>query len=135
MKKNKLNLSLDCKANAQKNALLKNAQVNAESNFFKRVFFSPPKKSALPFFTNLFFPPRELTCNLTMSASNINPFGQSVCKLDTTHLLTDRRATDNSGFKKWAVTWLNELLRLVSSSVLADSLVLRNRQLLKPANR
>ena len=32
------------KANAQKNTLLKNAQANATSNFFKRVFFSPPKK-------------------------------------------------------------------------------------------
>lgn len=29
------------KANTQKNTLLKNAQDNAESNFFKRVFFSP----------------------------------------------------------------------------------------------
>jgi hypothetical protein len=45
------------KANAQKNTLLKNAQANAEGIFFKRVFFSPPKKSTLPFFTNLFFPP------------------------------------------------------------------------------
>jgi len=32
------------KANAQKNTLLKNAQANAKSTFFKRVFFSPPKK-------------------------------------------------------------------------------------------
>lgn len=43
--------------------------------------------------------------------------------------------TDNSGFKKLAVQWLNEALCFVSSSVLADSLVLRNRQLLKPAKR
>ena len=41
----------------------------------------------------------------------------------------------NSGFKKLAVQWLNEALYFVSSSVVADSLVLRNRQLLKPANR
>lgn len=32
------------KALTQKNALLKNAQANAESNFFKRVFFSPPQE-------------------------------------------------------------------------------------------
>jgi len=43
--------------------------------------------------------------------------------------------THNSGFKKLAVQWLNEHLSFVSSVVLADSLVLRNRQLLKPANR
>ena len=61
---------------------------------------------------------------------NVNRFGQSVCELRT-----ERRATDNSGFKKLAVQWLIEHLCFVSSSVLADSLVLRNRQLLKPAKR
>jgi len=34
-----------------------------------------------------------------------------------------------------AVQWLNEALCFVSSFVLADSLVLRNRQLLVAANR
>jgi len=43
--------------------------------------------------------------------------------------------TDNNGFKKLAVQWLNERLCFVSSIVLADSFVLRNRQLLKPAKR
>ena len=56
-------------------------------------------------------------------------------KLDTTALRTERKAADNSGFKKLAVQWLNEHLCFVSSLVLADSLVLRNRQLLKPAKR
>ena len=32
------------KPTLQKNTLLKNAQANAEGIFFKRVFFSPPKK-------------------------------------------------------------------------------------------
>jgi hypothetical protein len=41
----------------------------------------------------------------------------------------------NSGFKKFAVQWLNEALCSVSSSVVADSFVLRNRQLLKSAKR
>ena len=36
----------------------------------------------------------------------------------------------NSTYKKLAVQWLNVALCFVSSSVLADSLVLRNRQLL-----
>jgi hypothetical protein len=41
----------------------------------------------------------------------------------------------NSGFKKLAVQLLNEHLCSVSSVVLADSFVLRNRQLLKPTKR
>ena len=38
--------------------------------------------------------------------------------------------SDNSGFKKLAVQWLNRALYFVSSFMLADSFVLRNRQLL-----
>jgi hypothetical protein len=41
----------------------------------------------------------------------------------------------NSTYKKLAVQWLNEALCFVSSSVVADSLVLRNRQLLVAAKR
>jgi hypothetical protein len=41
----------------------------------------------------------------------------------------------NSTYKKLAVQWLNEALCFVSSSVLADSFVLRNRQLLIVAKR
>ena len=41
----------------------------------------------------------------------------------------------NSSYKKLAVQWLNEALCFVSSSVVADSLVLRNRQLLVAAKR
>jgi len=50
---------------------------------------------------------------------------------------TDRKEhrTDNSTYKKLAVQWLNEALRFVSSFVVADRLVLRNRQLLVAANR
>ena len=43
--------------------------------------------------------------------------------------------TANSTYKKLAVRWLNKVLCFVSSSVLADSFVLRNRQLLVAANR
>jgi len=46
-----------------------------------------------------------------------------------------RRAAYNSTYKKLAVQWLNEALCFVSSFVVADSLVLRNRQLLVAANR
>jgi len=48
----------------------------------------------------------------------------------------DRKArTANSTYKKLAVQWFNEALCFVSSFVLADSLVLRNRQLLVAAKR
>jgi hypothetical protein len=56
-------------------------------------------------------------------------------KLETNYIRIDSRATGNSGFKKLAVQWLNEAWFFVSSSVLADSFRLRNRQLLKPAKR
>ena len=41
----------------------------------------------------------------------------------------------NSTYKKLAVQWFNEVLCFVSASLLADSLVLRNRQLLVAAKR
>jgi len=50
--------------------------------------------------------------------------------------MTKERSTGyNSTYKKLAVQWLNEALCFVSSFVVADSLVLRNRQLLVAANR
>jgi hypothetical protein len=41
----------------------------------------------------------------------------------------------NSGFKKLAVQWLNEVQFSNQTFVQVDSFVLRNRQLLKPAKR
>jgi len=46
-----------------------------------------------------------------------------------------RPTTYNSTYKKLAVQWPNEALCSVSSSVLAESFVLRNRQLLVAAKR
>jgi hypothetical protein len=57
-------------------------------------------------------------------------------KLNTDNGLQGRwtRTTGyNSSYKKSAVQWLIEALYFVSSSVVADSLVLRNRQLLVAA--
>jgi len=52
------------------------------------------------------------------------------------HFKYDTRIkTPNSTYKKLAVQWLNEALCFVSSSVVADSFMLRNRQLLVAANR
>ena len=52
------------------------------------------------------------------------------------HSNNERRSTTgNSGFKKLAVQWLNQVQFSNQTFVLVDSFVLRNRQLLKPANR
>ncbi len=49
---------------------------------------------------------------------------------------TDKKArTANSTYKKLAVQWLNEALCFVANSVVSDSFVLRNRQLLVAAKR
>jgi hypothetical protein len=46
-----------------------------------------------------------------------------------------RTPAGNSGFKKLAVRWLNQVQFSNQTFVQVDSFVLRNRQLLKPANR
>ena len=128
------------KSQPTKNTLLKKRTSQRFKQFFLReYFFSTPRRNSkiffpsLRFFNYLFSQRTEL--NRTDSASNINRFGQSVSKLDTTTLRTDRRATDNKGFVKLGVQWLIEQLCFVSSSVLADSFVLRIPQLHKPPKR
>ncbi len=103
----------------------------------REYFFLPPKEEFFPplFFLFFFRHRTGIVHNRTDIASNVDCLGQSMSGLDTLPLRMDRRASGNSGFKKLAVHWLIEHLCFVSSSVLADSLVLRNRQLLKPAKR
>src|SRR5690554_6205484 len=60
---------------------------------------------------------------------------RQLCKLVTTTLRTDRRATDNRRLAKKRVQCLNEALCFVSSLVLTDSLVLRNPLLRQAPNR
>ena len=48
---------------------------------------------------------------------------------------TNHKPAHNNTYKKLAVQWLNETLCFVASSVVADSFVLRNRQLLVAAKR
>ncbi len=87
-------------------------------------------------FLQIYFSHRTgLVGNRTDGASNVNCFGQSVFGLEILALREKRTASANSTYKKLAVQWLNEALCFVSSSVVADSLVLRNRQLLVAANR
>jgi hypothetical protein len=64
-----------------------------------------------------------------------------VCLSNCTTKTTDKQADykearlPNSTYKKLAVQWLNEVLCFVSSFVVVDSFVLRNRQLLLAAKR
>jgi len=56
--------------------------------------------------------------------------------VNLTKIIDKHKSTGyNSTYKKLAVQWLNEALCFVSSFVVADSFVLRNRQLLVAANR
>ncbi|MBV6472205.1 MAG: hypothetical protein JPMHGGIA_00460 [Saprospiraceae bacterium] len=112
----------------QKNTLLKNAQANAESNFFKRVFFSPTQEEiqiiffpTLRFFNYLFFQRTVLT--RTDTASNVNRFEQSVCELETTHLRTDSRAAGNMGLNEMAGEVVNQTFVLLINS--SDRLTVR----------
>jgi hypothetical protein len=55
-------------------------------------------------------------------------------KMVVTHDRKERQPINNT-YTKLVVQWLHQALCFVSSSLLADSLVLRNRQLLVAANR
>jgi hypothetical protein len=65
---------------------------------FKRVFFSPTQEEFFAnttFLKNLFSQRTVIWRNRTDTVSKANHFRQSVCKFDTTHPRTDRRATAN----------------------------------------
>lgn len=66
---------------------------------------------------------------------NVNFFNKILDGFETTELNGQNSTTANSGFKKLAVQWLQEVQFSKETFVVADSLVLRNRQLLKPTNR
>ncbi len=59
----------------------------------------------------------------TDTASNLNPFGQSVCKLDTTHLRTDRKPAGNKGLNEMAGSVVNQTL--VLSNYICGGLTVR----------
>jgi cytolysin (calcineurin-like family phosphatase) len=90
------------KALTQKNTLLKNAQANAASNFFKRVFFSPTQEEFFPTQILFYFfsPTHGFPANTTSCASNVNRFGQTVSELQTVELRTNSRAAHNIRLKE-----------------------------------
>ena len=127
------------KSSHTKNTLLQFAQGNRTNQKLQESIFYPTqiklKNKKFPTLQKNKTSFHQTVQTLTDITLEKNSFEKSECKLDTSTLRTDRRASGNSGFKKLAVQWLNEHLCFVSSVVLADSFVLRNRQLLKPAKR
>lgn len=59
-----------------------------------------------------------------------NPMHGNTAKLTRHQFRKTEARTDNSGLKKLAVQWLNEVQFFNQTFVVADSLVLRYRQLL-----
>ena len=131
--------TIEMKSPHTKNTLLQFAQGNRTNQKLQESIFSPTQEKL----KNKKFPTLQknktsfhhTVQTLTDIALKVNRFEKSMCKLDTLPLRTNRRASGNSGFKKLAVQCLNERLCFILSAVLADSFVLRNRQLLKPAKR
>jgi len=121
-----------------KNTLLKNAQAIAKAIFLREYFFSHPKRNSNFFSPTLrcfnFFCPRTL---LTRSdiASNVNRFGQSVCRHLTTQLRGESMAAGNSTYKKLAVQCSADTFVVNQTLVLRINICGKNRQLLVAAKR
>jgi hypothetical protein len=117
-----------------KNTLLKKRTSHRFKQFFLReYFFSQPRRNSILFSSTLrcfnFFATPQPTTDKQLNSLLLNLTGQ--CSLTRT---TEAR-TGNSGFKKLAVQWLNQVQYFNQTFVQFDSFVLRNRQLLKPAKR
>jgi hypothetical protein len=122
-----------------KNTLLQFAQCSRTKQKLQESIFSPTqeklknKKSPTLQKNKTSF--QRTLQTLADIASIINIFGQSMHKLDTTHLRTDRRASGNRRLAQWRVKWLIEHSTSHQLLWCIDSFVLRNpplRQAPKP---
>ena len=102
-----------------KNTLLQFAQGNRTNQKLQESIFSPSqeklKNKKSPSLQKNKTSFHRTVQTLTDTDLNANCFEKSGCKLDTSTLRTDRRASGNSTYKKLAVQWLNEALCFVSS--------------------
>ena len=104
------------------------AQANAQTKNCKRACFANAEKNC--------FLKNSPTLKKNKNTSTYSPTMMEKLNIDKIYSNTvARRPAGNSTYKKLAVHWLNEALCFVSSSVVADSFRLRNRQLLVAANR
>jgi hypothetical protein len=104
---------------------------STDQSLQKSVLFGNPKRNSIFFSHPLVF---YFFATLNRHKSSLTMTAKTLTDRDFT-MTMDRRPACNSGFMKLAVQWLNEHLCFVIKAMLADSFVLRNRQLLKPANR
>ena len=96
----------EMKSHPQKNTLLKNADANAASNFFKRVFFTQAQEEFFPplFFLFFFRHRTGSVLNRKVGASNVNRFvDRFVHNTDRNELRTDSRASGNKVLPKAGV--------------------------------
>jgi hypothetical protein len=106
---------------------------NTDQSLQKSVLFSHPRRNSIYFSPalrcfNFFATAQQPTTTEYLDRTKQDP--------DRLQYDADKEArTGNSGFKKLAVQWLIEVQFFNQTFVLADSFVLRNRQLLKPAKR
>ena len=110
-------------------AHLKTAQATARPKFLKELA-KPTKERISNFFSN--------ALNKKLKHPTLKPPTKKKMKHTADkdyNYSTDRTPAGNSGFKKLAVQWLNQVQFFNQTLVQVDSLVLRNRQLLKPAKR
>jgi hypothetical protein len=130
-------LNQENKSHPQKNTLLKNAQANATSNFFKRVFFSPSQEKL----KNKKFP--SLLKNKTsqphsprQTDTNIHGRHLTAQYLRTLHGDTDdRRAATNSTLPKVAVScFVGQFCGYINFSA-SMKVCAENRHLRKAPNR
>lgn len=114
----------------KKNTLLKNADANAASNFFKSVFFSPTQEEFFPplFFLFFFRHRTGIVRNRTDSASNVNRFVDSVCGLRTEPLRMNSKPAGNirlNEIKKRRALFRNRtVVLLINSGALSKFLLL-----------
>ena len=125
------------KSQSTKNTLLQVAQGNRTNQNLQESIFSPAQeKLKNKKFPSLLKNKTSQTHSPRQTGTNIHGRHLTAQYLRTLHGDTDdRRAATNSGFKKLAVQWLNQVQFSNQTFVVADSFVLRNRQLLKPAKR
>jgi len=95
---------LELEIHPQKNTLLLAAtSPPTNQSLQESIFFSNPRRIfSSPICFNFFSQTHGLSRKPKVTASNVNPFGQSVCKLDTTHLRTDSKPAHNKGLNGMA---------------------------------
>jgi hypothetical protein len=127
------------KANAQKNTLLQFAQSNRTNQKLQEsIFSSTQEKLKIKKFPTL--QKNKTSFHRTMQtltdiALNVNRFGQSEFRLDTSPLRTDRRASGNTGLAKVAVQCSADTFVVNQTLVHRINICGENRHLRQARNR